>query len=293
MVLDEVVTLVVRQGGVVFLAEERPRRRDLQTQHELRTTTGVDGVVDRRTTQLEVQGEVMRRSVSDQQVRPVFHPEEGVPQLDVEVEVVVRPFETLTITDSQTELTDELILVGFGFRQLLVVVGVAGVVIVVRVCVIEVLVRFLVTAGPTGLVVEEEAGTQLIRTLTTEPRLQERERDGGGVDTVGTQVDSKSLTFALRYYMPVRLLVKEVLDREVGEFETDSTGDTGSTPTERELDLVAGFGLQVIGNIHRSVFGIRLDVRHKFLLVEVTHLRQLTERTHDIRLRVELSGFGV
>ena len=234
----------------------------------------------------------MRRTVGDEQVRPVFHPEEGVTQFDIEIEIVVRPFQTLAVTDGGSELADKLVLVSLCLRQLLVVVAVAGIVVIAGIGVIEVLISSLVAAGPSGLVVEEEAGTQLVRPLASQPRLQEGERDGGGVDTVGTEVDGERLSFAL-WHNTVGLFVEEVLDSEVGELHTYRTCQTRSTPTERELELVTGLGFQLVGDIHGTVLGVRLDIRHEFLLVEMAHLRQLTERTHDIRLGVELAGFCV
>ena len=91
----------------------------------------------------------------------------------------------------------------------------------------------------------------------------------------------------------VGFLVEEVLDGEVGELQTERTHQTGSTPAERELNLVAGFGLQVVGDIYSSVFGIGLDIGHEFLLVKVSHLCQFAQGAHDVRLRVELTGLGV
>ena len=83
------------------------------------------------------------------------------------------------------------------------------------------------------------------------------------------------------------------MNSEVGKFQTEATDQTRGTPTERELDLVGGLSLKLVGNIHRSLLGIWLNIRHKFFLIEVTHLRQLTQRTHDIGLRIELTGLGI
>ena len=91
----------------------------------------------------------------------------------------------------------------------------------------------------------------------------------------------------------IRFLVEEVLNGKVGELEPQRTHETGSTPSERKLDLVARFGLQLVRYVHRSFFGIGLNVRHEPFLVEVSHLRQLTQRTHDVRLRIELSRLRI
>ena len=292
MVLNEVVFLGRRELRVVFLVEERPRRREFDTEGELRTATRVYRVIDRRTGELQVQSEVMRGTIGDQQVRPILHHIHLITQFAVESEVVVRPAETLTITHRDTERTEVFILIRLRLRKLLVVVAVSGVVIVVGIGVIEVLVSALVAAGVTRLVGEIDTCAQAVRALTSEPRLQERDGGGGIIDTVRARVNREGLTLALRHDA-VGFLVEEVLDGEVGKLETQRTYQTCSTPTERELNLVRGLGLQLVGDVHRSFFGIRLDIRHEFLLVEMAHLRQLTERTHDIRLRVELTGFGV
>ena len=117
----------------------------------------------------------MARSVRDEQVRPVLHHVHLITQLAVERKIVVRPAQTLTVTERHTERTEVLVLIRLGLRQLLVVIAVTGVVVIIRIGVIEVLVRLLVTARVTGLVGEIDTCAQAVRALTAEPRLQERE----------------------------------------------------------------------------------------------------------------------
>ena len=143
----------------------------------------------------------------------------------------------------------------------MVVVAVAAVVIGSGVGVVQILISLVVTIRITCLRGKENACRQRVRTLTAYPGLQERDGCRGVIHTVRTGVDGEGLTLTLRYDV-VRFLVEEVLDGEVGELQSDRTYQTRSTPTERELYLVAGFGLQVIRDIHRSVLGVRLDIRH-------------------------------
>ncbi len=100
------------------------------------------------------------------------------------------------------------------------------------------------------------------------------------------------MAFALRHDT-IRFFVEKVLNGEVGEFQAKAADKTRGTPTEREFDLVGGLGFELVGDIDGSLLGVRLDIRHEFFLVEVPHLRQLTQRTHDVRLRVELTWLGI
>ena len=99
MVLDHAVFLRHREFGIIFTAEERPRRCQFDAQRELATTACVDRVIDRRTAQLEVNRQVMGCTVSYQEVRPIFHHIHLITELTVEGEIIIRPAQTLTITD--------------------------------------------------------------------------------------------------------------------------------------------------------------------------------------------------
>ena len=165
VVLDEVIPLGGGHLRVVFLIDERVRRRNLQTQCELRTATGIDRVVDAGTRELQVEREVVARTIGDKQIRPVFHHIHLVTQLAIEGKVVVRPAKTLSVTEADTKGAKVLVLIRLRLLQLLVVVGVTITVIVARIGVVEILVRLVVTVGITGLRSKIDAGTQRVRTL--------------------------------------------------------------------------------------------------------------------------------
>ncbi len=160
MVLNQVVALRCGHLRVVLLAQKRVRRRNLQTQRELRTATGVDRVVDTGTRELQVEREIVARTVGDKQVGPILHHIHLVAQLAVEREIVVRPAETLTISEADTKRAQVLVLVGLRLLQLLVVVGVAVAVVVARIGVVQVLIRLVIAVGVAGLRSKIDAGTQ-------------------------------------------------------------------------------------------------------------------------------------
>ena len=99
MVLNEMILLGCGHLRIVFAVEERPRRRNLESEGELASTARVDRVIDRRTTDLEVQRQVMTCTILDQQIGPVFHHVHLVTQLAVEREIVIRPAQTFTVSD--------------------------------------------------------------------------------------------------------------------------------------------------------------------------------------------------
>ena len=185
---------------VVLAVKQRPRRRDLESEGELASAAGVDRVINRRTGDLEVQREVMARTVRDEQVWPVLHHIHLVAQLAVEREIVIRPAQTFSVTDRDTESTEVFVLVGFRLRQLLVIIAVAGIVVIVGIGVIEVLVRLLVAAGIAGLVGEIDTCGEAVRPFAAEPRLQEGDRSGGIINTVRARVNREGLSLALRHY---------------------------------------------------------------------------------------------
>ena len=57
--------------------------------------------------------------------------------------------------------------------------------------------------------------------------------------------------------------------------------------------MVARLCFQLIGDVHRTIFHIGLDVWHQFLLVKVPHLCQLTQRAHDVGLAIQLTRFSI
>ena len=64
--------------------------------------------------------------------------------------------------------------------------------------------------------------------------------------------------------------IEEILDREIREREGYLTGHTRLTPTERELHLIVGFGLQIHDDIDSAVVLVRLRADVHILRVEVS-----------------------
>ena len=84
--------------------------------------------------------------------------------------------------------------------------------------------------------------------------------------------------------------VKEVLHREVGKLQAQLTNHTRLSPTGRELDLVVGLRHQVILDVDGAILWIRQRHRIHVLWVEVSHLCQLTHRTHQVFTAKEHTG---
>ena len=73
-----------------------------------------------------------------------------------------------------------------------------------------------------------------------------------------------------------RILTEEVTHGEVIEFQTDTSDDTRLSPTQREFNLVIGFLHQIIANVHRSIFIVRLHLRINLFRIKVPHRCQVT-----------------
>ena len=264
VVLEEMVALGGGHLGVLGIGcalDEGVRRGDFQAQRELGTAARVDGVVDAGARQLEVEGEVVAGAVGDDEVGPVLHHVHLVTEFAVEGEVVVGPTETLAVAYADAESAEILALVRLHFAVVVVVIAAAVVtVVVVVVVVVEAVVALEETVGIARLRSEENAGTQRVRSLAAKPRFQETDGGGGVVDTIGAGVDGEGLPLALRHNA-ITLGVEEVLDGEIGELESQRADETSGTPAERELDLVGGFGLELVGDVHGAVLGIGLNIR--------------------------------
>ena len=180
----------------------------------------------------------MTESVRDKQIRPVFHHIHLITQFAVEREIIIRPTQTLSVSDTHTECPQILIRVGLRLLQLLIVVRVARVVIVVRIGVIQILIRLIVAVRVTCLRCEIHTRTQRVRSFSAQPRLQERYTCRGIIHTVRTCVDGECLSLTLRHNVTIRFLVEQVLYREVRELQSQRTDQSCRTPAKRELNLV-------------------------------------------------------
>ncbi len=78
--------------------------------------------------------------------------------------------------------------------------------------------------------------------------------------------------------------MEQVLDREVGELESQLEQDTRLSPASRELDLVVGLGLKSENDVDGTVLLVGLGTYVHLFGVEVSRLCNLTRRTHKVIL---------
>ena len=94
----------------------------------------------------------------------------------------------------------------------------------------------------------------------------------------------------------VAVFPEEVLEREVGELESQFSDDAGLSPSSGEFYLVAAFGYEGIGDVDGSRLLVRMDVFGDFLSqdfgVELVHVRELSYGTLDALHGEEVAGLG-
>ena len=131
----------------------------------------------------------------------------------------------------------------------------------------------------------------MVRSLSEKPVINKGTGKRSVVRTVGRGTEGERLPLALRDDA-IGGWLEDVLDGEVRELETEGTGKSRRTIAERGFDLIRGFGLEVVVDVNRSVFRVRLDVRNNLFGVKEAHLRHFTHGAHDVALGVKLTGLG-
>ena len=248
----------------------------------------------------------MARTVLHQEIIPILHRVELIVQGSHELEVIVRPVQSLTITGRDTQHGDVFIgvigiLISIVHTIIIaVVVAIATIIATVIIGVIAIRVIAQIAVRNIGLLREVGTDREGVGSLTTKPRIHEGDTIRLIVTSVGLATQRQGLSLTLRDDALVGTRVQEVLHREVGELQAQLTDHTGLSPTGRELDLVVRLRDQVILNIHRTILRIgQWDGIH-VLRIEVSHLRQLTHGTHQVltaeqhtRLRTQLTTDNV
>ena len=229
-------------------------RRDGHRHRELRTRTGVDGLIDSRTTEGQLKRDVVSRTVAHNEVVPVLQRVACILQLGIERKVRVGPIQALTDTCRDTERTEV-------HRRILP--DVVGVVLLRPVC----------------------RDRERVGLATTHPRIGEAGRDSLIVSTVGLSCHGELLVLTRGIGTP-RSLLEEVARRDVVQRDTDRTDKRTRSPTTGQVELVAGLLDQREVHIHQLVTH-GLDIGHNLLGVEVSHLRELTQGVHQHRTVVE------
>ena len=292
--LVDVVLIIEVILAVIHSVKQRIRRRYLQREGEFRTFARIDGVVDRATGQGEVQAQVVAVAVGHHEVLPVSQHVALVRQLCRELEVVVRPIQTLTEHQGNAIHL-------YGLVGVVIVLIIQVVAIVIHAVAIHAAVVAVIEVAVQGIVVVLAADVRLagiegrdgegVRTLAAKPRVVERNAVRLIVAGVGLSADGQRLSVALRQDAAIVLTrMQEVGQGEVGELQAQLTDDACLSPTGREFHLVVGLGHQLVINIHRSVFGARLDVRVDLFGVKVSHLGNFAIRTHQVGAAEQLSG---
>ena len=90
------------------------------------------------------------------------------------------------------------------------------------------------------------------------------------------------LAFPLRDNTFISFRIQEVLHGEVRKLQTQLTDHTCLSPTGRELNLVVRLRCQVILDIHCSVLRIRYRLRLHIFRIEMSHLGNFTNGTHQV-----------
>ena len=222
--------VVIGQVLVVLAVPEREGRREGSREQELRTAPGEDGVDGRTAREGEAQVDVVARTVGNEEVLPVLEHVAGIGELSHEGEIVIRPAQTLTPSEGETQNLD--ILVGV---VIVLVVVIAHTSISVEVVVVVVLVvgRVVVVVAHVGLLGEERADGQLVGTLASEPWIDIGYTVGLVVASVGLSADAERLTVALRQHSTSEsALLEEVGHAEVAELQTYLTYHTRLAVTQ-------------------------------------------------------------
>ena len=96
-----------KEGYGIFYFKER---------NEIETYEGMwlNDMAEGKGSNTLIDGEVMTRTVGNEQVRPVLHHVHLVSDLAVELEIVVRPTQTFTVSDRHTQRTHVLVFICLG-----------------------------------------------------------------------------------------------------------------------------------------------------------------------------------
>ena len=84
--------------------------------------------------------------------------------------------------------------------------------------------------------------------------------------------------------------MEQVLDGEVGEFQSEFSDYTRLSPTHRELDLVVSLRFEIEHNVNSSVFLVGHRLYVDGLGIEMTCLGYFTIGTHEVVLGEKLTG---
>ena len=268
----------------------------------MRTATGIERVVDRVAREVQLQVDIVTRTVLHQEIIPILHRIELIVQGSHELEVVIRPVQSLAITCRHTKHRDVLIgvvgiLIGIIHAVMIaIVVAIATIVATIVKGVVAIGIVAQIAVRNVGLLREIGTDGKRIGTFASKPRIHEGDTIGLIVTSVGLTTQRQGLTLTLRDDTLVGARVQEILHGEVGELQAQLTDHTRLSPTGGELDLVVRLRDQVILNIYRTIFRIRQGHGIHVLRVEVSHLSQLTYGTYQVlstekhtRLRAQLT----
>ena len=271
---------VVGQILVVFLVPERPWRRELYRGRELRAAAREERVVGRGAAEREVQADVVGVSVAhDGEILPVFERIAREGELGREEEIVVGPAQSLTPSERYAVEFDVFVGVVVVF---VVVVIVAVTVAIEHVHVVVHVAAVVVGARHVGLLRKERAHGELDGAFVAEPVGGVARVVRLVVASVGLRIDAERFAVADGHDAAVFLvLVEEVGHREVVELQAHASDDARLSPSERELDLVVRFRLQIPVDIDRAVLAVGLYIRLHFLGVEMSRRGDFTRRTHQ------------
>ena len=161
-----------------------------------------------------------------------------VGQRGLEREVVVRPVQTFSEADGDScHLQVFIAVVGVLYAVLVIVAIVvwivtASPVIAPVVVEIAVIVIVVIEAGVyTRLAGIVGRHRERVRAFPAEPWVEERQAVGLIVLGVGLRADGECLSFSLRYDSFIRLRIKQILDGEIGEFQSHLSDDTSLSPS--------------------------------------------------------------
>ena len=274
MIFDPAVVVLDRHTVPVdaapVLPHQRPRRGELQGEGQVGAGTRIDGLVGGVARKRGGPADVVRTARGvDEVVVPVLEVVRLPVERVVEHEIVVRPFQARTQADSGAIDLHILAVV-----QHLIIIG--G----VRV----------------GLTREVGRYVEGSRFLAGQPGFHEVGREGGVVGTVGLEADGEGLRVTQRNRAP-GLLPEEVGGGEVVEAHAHRSHEHSVAPAAGEFQLAVGLLLHGVRDVHRVGVGVRdqvvaLPLLHRELGVEMSHRGNLTDRTLEIGLAVEVARAG-
>ena len=163
--------------AVICTVEQGVGRCQLCRQREFGTLARIDRIVDRTARQGEVYAQVVTLTVGNGEVLPVAQNITLVGQFCRKLEVVIRPFQTLTEHYSQSPHLDGL--VGVVIVFIIVIVAIVVHTITVHAAIVAVVITVhvrivIVTAADIRLAGVECRYGERIRTFAAEPRIVER-----------------------------------------------------------------------------------------------------------------------